>query len=380
MSLFLLLAVILCAIQFHLGVLCDHRVVFQFGDSLSDAGNSLLAFPGLNGSGILGLPPYGETFFKRATGRVTDGRLIIDFLASGMGVPFLDPYLDKASANFVYGANFATVGATALSIRDFYRKRNIMPRRPTFSFDTQLQWFHSFQEQALMNGSSAYSVPNLRQFREALYVIGEIGGNDYAMLHGSGVDFLDIIKFFVPRVVHEIEETIRELYQAGARNFLVINVPIQGCNVRSLATADWSKEEMDELGCLARFNEVGYRHKFLLERMVRKLRDELPGSAFATGDFLGITKKIFENYKHYGFTHRFEACCGIYNATTTVDCGESVFVNGARIQGPTCDDPSQYIFWNDNHFTEHFYEIVANAFLSGEFLDPPIFPKLSQTI
>lgn len=55
-----------------------YEAIFNFGDSLSDTGNFLasgaLAFP------VIGKLPYGETFFKHATGRCSDGRLIVDFI------------------------------------------------------------------------------------------------------------------------------------------------------------------------------------------------------------------------------------------------------------------------------------------------------------
>jgi hypothetical protein len=53
--------------------------VFSFGDSLADTGN----FPFLYGNDSREpalRPPYGETFFRRATGRFCDGRLIVDFI------------------------------------------------------------------------------------------------------------------------------------------------------------------------------------------------------------------------------------------------------------------------------------------------------------
>ncbi|CAN6311256.1 unnamed protein product [Urochloa humidicola] len=52
--------------------------VFSFGDSLTDTGNALRLSPG--GGGPSSRPPYGETFFRRPTGRASDGRLVIDFI------------------------------------------------------------------------------------------------------------------------------------------------------------------------------------------------------------------------------------------------------------------------------------------------------------
>lgn len=50
--------------------------LFSLGDSLTDAGN--FASLSLNRS-VLAFP-YGETFFRRPTGRFCDGRLIVDFI------------------------------------------------------------------------------------------------------------------------------------------------------------------------------------------------------------------------------------------------------------------------------------------------------------
>lgn len=49
-------------------------VIFNFGDSNSDTGGLVAG---------LGYPinlPNGRTFFRRSTGRLSDGRLILDFL------------------------------------------------------------------------------------------------------------------------------------------------------------------------------------------------------------------------------------------------------------------------------------------------------------
>jgi len=49
-------------------------VIFNFGDSNSDTGG-MAAVNGMN----LNLPE-GRTFFRRPTGRLSDGRLVIDFI------------------------------------------------------------------------------------------------------------------------------------------------------------------------------------------------------------------------------------------------------------------------------------------------------------
>lgn len=53
---------------------CRNPVIFNFGDSNSDTGGFAAAMGYDFGY------PYGRTFFNRATGRLCDGRLIIDFL------------------------------------------------------------------------------------------------------------------------------------------------------------------------------------------------------------------------------------------------------------------------------------------------------------
>lgn len=52
---------------------CEFEAIFNFGDSNSDTGGFWAAFPAQG-------PPYGMTYFKKPSGRASDGRLIIDFL------------------------------------------------------------------------------------------------------------------------------------------------------------------------------------------------------------------------------------------------------------------------------------------------------------
>lgn len=75
--LLLILLLVILNLRQHLAVAggCQYPpVIFNFGDSNSDTGG-LAAGLGYT----IGIP-NGRSFFRRSTGRLSDGRLIIDFL------------------------------------------------------------------------------------------------------------------------------------------------------------------------------------------------------------------------------------------------------------------------------------------------------------
>ncbi|RRT36775.1 hypothetical protein B296_00046529 [Ensete ventricosum] len=113
--------------------------IFSFGDSLADTGNLL---HNLGRDGIrIGRPPYGMTYFHRPTGRFSDGRLIVDFIAQAMGLPLLPPYLDETTGGDMRkGVNFAVGGATAME-NGFFKKRGIHIKFTNVSLGDQIQWF-----------------------------------------------------------------------------------------------------------------------------------------------------------------------------------------------------------------------------------------------
>lgn len=53
--------------------------LFTFGNSLIDTGNFIHYS---TSPGPVARSPYGETFFRRPTGRWSDGRLIVDFIGN----------------------------------------------------------------------------------------------------------------------------------------------------------------------------------------------------------------------------------------------------------------------------------------------------------
>jgi alpha-L-fucosidase len=75
-------ALMLCVFQVASAALpnCSYAGVFAFGDSLSDTGNSIAAFP--NKFANAELDPNGILFPTHAADRFTDGKLLVDFLGT----------------------------------------------------------------------------------------------------------------------------------------------------------------------------------------------------------------------------------------------------------------------------------------------------------
>ncbi|XP_037438151.1 GDSL esterase/lipase At5g45910-like [Triticum dicoccoides] len=120
--------------------------IFSFGGSSSDTGNNLIVFPPSDRVNYVLRPPYGSTFFGRPTGRCSDGRLVIDFIAQHLGLPFVPPSLAH-NESFRQGANFAVSGSTALDAVFFHRllPRTRRPLNTSLGVQVQLRWFESLK-------------------------------------------------------------------------------------------------------------------------------------------------------------------------------------------------------------------------------------------
>ena len=136
--------------------------MFTFGDANVETGNNNY----INTTLKTNFYPFGRTYFGRPSGRVTDGRITSDFLASYLHLPFLPPFLEP-NANFSHGINFGSGGAGALAIADIGPNRGI-------PLDQQIRYFESVR-----NGSVwPYKEED---FSDALYYL-QVGEVDYVEL------------------------------------------------------------------------------------------------------------------------------------------------------------------------------------------------------
>ncbi|MED6183702.1 hypothetical protein PIB30_040255 [Stylosanthes scabra] len=349
-----------------------YTAIYSFGDSIADTGNYLYYDTDeISPSSSLVLnPPYGETFFHHPTGRFSDGRLIIDFLAEQMGVPLLKPYLGIKKGqikdwNSLEGVNFAVGGATALDISFFLEKGLYDVVVPTnYSLGVQFDWFLDLLPSICNSSSGCKEV-----LGRSLFLVGEIGGNDFNYLFLLGTTIEEAMTY-VPLVINKISWVINKLIDLGAQTLVVPGNFAIGCNfvyLNSYPSTDM--EDYDESGCLKSFNNFAeYYNKQLLAELNR-LQELHPDVNIIYADYYHDSLQIYKSPRKFGFTKSIlNSCCPLDNANNhnavMKKCGEQGVI--------TCNDPSQYISWDGIHLTEAAYKWIAKGLLKGPFTNPKI--------
>ncbi|KAJ3695217.1 hypothetical protein LUZ60_000594 [Juncus effusus] len=350
------LIILLILSNSHLANCCFTRI-FCFGDSISDTGNFLQSL-GNRYDPIRELP-YGETYFRQPTGRFSDGRLIIDFIAETYGLPYIPAYLAEFNENdFPHGVNFAVGGATALG-NSFFASKGIKAMWTDYSLGIQLQWFRTKVLPSILRETGCAN----NALSNALFVVGEIGGNDYNHPFFAG-NTVDKVKTFVPSVIRTISSTIHELIILGAKTLLVPNnFPIGCVPIYLTIFQSERKEDYDsETGCIKWLNEFSQFHNLKLEEELDILRQFYPNVTIIYADYFEASMDIFRNPNKFGFDNPLIACCGSngpYNYNPSQSCGNQ----GSAV----CFDPSRYVSWDGIHLTEAAYRVITYGVMNESY-------------
>ncbi|XP_031126031.1 GDSL esterase/lipase At1g28610-like [Ipomoea triloba] len=338
--------------------------IFAFGDSLTDTGNYLaLSLKELQSDDrypYIGLPPYGETFFHHPTGRCSDGRLVLDFIAEHYGLPHLQPYLGDRKVNFETGVNFAVAGVTALDV-EYYQERGIELHN-NISMRTQLQWFRDLLPSLCKNSSCT------EMFKRSLFVFGPFGGDDYGnTIFQKSVEDAQSLQ---PLIIDAVASAIEELIELGVVNMMVPGMMADGCLAATLSFFYGSNDEdyNPKTGCLNWLNKQSENHNILLQNALARIRDRHPDVFLVYADYYNAGLQLYNSPTKFGFERRpLDACCGgggPYNYNSSARCGYP--------SSHPCVDPSNHINWDGAHFTEAAYHWISKGLLDGLFTTPHI--------
>ncbi|KAM7481945.1 hypothetical protein LguiB_006528 [Lonicera macranthoides] len=335
---------------------CNFDQIYQLGDSLSDTGNLILE--PIGGVTPFGSLPYGESFFENATGRCSNGMLMIDYIALASGLPLLNPY-KKVNADFRHGANFAVAGATALPV-GLLANRNILSSITNSSLNVQLDWMSTYF-------NSICQPDCAEKHRSSLFLVGEIGGNDiiYALRQGKSIEEVQIM---VPAVVRVTKDAVQRVIHHGAVRVVVPgNFPLGCLPVLLTLFQTNNSSAYDESNCLKELNSLSIYQNELLQLAIKELKQENPNATIVYGDYYNAFQWLYRNAQYFGFDmESLQKCCcgtgGDYNYDFTKFCGAP--------EVPVCADPSRRISWDEVHFTQAAYKLMTGWIIND------IFPQL----
>jgi outer membrane lipase/esterase len=274
--------------------------IHVFGDSLSDQGNAFL----LTG-GTFPPAPYAQ--------RASNGPVAVEQLASNLGVG-LAPVA-------VGGTNYAVVGAATGPVT--FTGTAIT----TDNISAILYGQAALAGTGILNQALAFSfAAPVVDATHALFVVWG-GGNDF---------FIDASAATAGAAVTNLANSIALLYSAGARRFLVPNLPDLSLTPsgRSLAPAERAGLQALSIG----FN-LG------LSGALASL-NLLPGIDITQFDTFTFLTGVANNPGAYGFADADSAC-----ATGTLGGATSV-----------CANPDAYLFWDSVHPTAAGHRMLGDAF------------------
>lgn len=288
--------------------------VFVFGDSLSDSGNVFLATGGETQT-----IPFGGLVPSRAyaSGRFSNGPVWAEILAANLGF--------SASPSLAGGTNFAFGGAQTGPLG------TVPPTSPSL-----------LDQLAFFQGATGGVVPS-----EALYVVFG-GGNDarvaaFQRLAGDDAG----ANTTIAQGVNNLTTIINTLAAAGAKNFLVPNVPNIGVTpeaTRGPAIAPTI------------FTNVATEFNTLLDGALGDLTTN-PAIKLVPVDTFGFLSSITASPERFGLTNGIDPCIDL----TTV-----------------CTNPNDFVFYDGIHVTTATH--AAFAQFAGDQLNAANVPEPSTLV
>ncbi|XP_072964345.1 GDSL esterase/lipase 7 [Typha angustifolia] len=317
--------------------------LFVIGDSTVDCGTN-------NYLGTLARAdhlPYGRDFDTHLpTGRFSNGRVIVDYLALRLGLPLVPPFLGQSGKveDLIHGVNYASAAAGVLFPSGSDLGMHV-------SLTQQIQQVgDTFEHLALNLGEEAAA----DLFARSVFYVS-IGSNDfihYYLRNTSSVQSLYLPWEFNQLLVSTMKQEIKNLYNTNVRKIVVMGLAPIGCTPHYL----WEYGSANGK-CIDEINNVIIEFNYAMRYMVDELSHELPGATMTFCDAFEGSMDILENRRRYGFVTTTNACCGLGKYGGLIMC---------LLPEMACRNASMHVWWDEFHPTDAVNRILADNIWSGE--------------
>ena len=287
----------LCLICFSLvvdaSVKFNHIVVF--GDSLSDNGNSYERTQHF----VPQTPPY-------YAGRFSDGPVWIEYLSKKLSSKdsFLQDYALGGAGVTAEDEDIEGLFTLANQVKDFLQNNNQIADK------------------------------------DDLFIIW-IGANNYLILPDDEDDTIKSVQT-------GINKALDKLLNAGAKNFLVFNLP-------DLSKTPFAKSVSEE--DLSKLERYTHNHNDMIQKMIEGYKKSHPEANWYFYDIHAMMKKVLEKPQEYGFTN-IDGTCFEEDLSLTVRLHPVIRVEKLYNIAPQshCDN---YLFFDPVHPTGKAHELMA---------------------
>ncbi|KAK9946902.1 hypothetical protein M0R45_012342 [Rubus argutus] len=313
--------------------------VIVFGDSIMDTGmnNNLKSVIRCN------FPPYGQNFPGQVpTGRFGNGKVPSDFIVEELGIKeFLPPYADPSlkPEDLSTGVCFAS-GGTGYD-----------PQTPelvsVISLSEQLNMFKEYIGK--LKASFGEERTNFI-LANSLYLV-VAGSDDIANTYFTiGIRKAQYdVPAYTDLMVNSASSFLQDLYALGARRFGVFSAPPIGCVPSQRTLAGGIQRQ-----CAEKYNDAAKLFNSKLSASIDSLKSNLVNSKIVYVDVYTPLLDLILHPANFGLKVSEKGCCGTGAIEVAILCTKL---------SPTCENPSEYVFWDSYHPTEQAYSVLIPPLL-----------------
>ncbi|MFO1319191.1 MAG: SGNH/GDSL hydrolase family protein [Burkholderiales bacterium] len=301
----------------------NYTGMYVIGDSLSDTGNVQAQYNFLLALG--GLPPGAPPSVPSSAyyqGRFTNGPNYVDVLAGKLGLSVAPSLL--GGSNYAYGAARTDYHPSGFPFRGILdQKGQLLAQHPVLDSN-------------------------------ALYVVFGGSNNIQDLLTGTRDGNSAVPPSTVAETVNDIAGVLDDLYNAGARNFLVGNTPNVGLVPRI-------REKGASAVAGASFLSAQLHAGF--DAMIDA--KQALGYNIAELDTYSLLNDLLANAAAQGITNVTDRCYGGDDLTWAPPAA-----------GSTCGSPSSYLWWDGIHPTAKVHQILGEAAYAALVPEPETYVLL----